>query len=395
MDAKFQIPQNRLFWIRLIPVGIAALVILGVLLTTVRVDSIQPNEVGVLINNFTGNISVRTQSGSFFYNGLTTDVHKIDKTVKTLVMRERDGEALQIKTRDGSNVTLDVEINYAIVPTEKSVKEKLIVESGVGQVPIRSSSRDRRGRVRRTVSGYEERYQSKWIREYSRAVIRYVFGELSTKDFYNASMRDAKTRKAKDELDKILRKHGLQVIKVVPDKFSFYPEYEVKIREKKDADQEYDNQLEQAKTQLQIQEKEKVQAEKAADVKIEETRGKLAQKQIKAEAEAIQVQKDSEAYAIKTRIEADAGFYQAERQAKGILAAAKSEAEGLTNLANALEGDGGRNLVLRALAERLKLAQIDGLPYATSGLIQKVSVEDAAATGKTKTTHSTNRRAGK
>ena len=191
MDAKFQIPQNRMFWIRLIPVGIAVLVILGVLLTTVRVDSIQPNEVGVLINNFTGNISVQTQSGSFFYNGLTTDVHKIDKTVKTLVMREQDGEALQIKTRDGSNVTLDVEINYAIVPTEKSVKDKLIVESGVGQVPIRAVSRDRRGRVRRTVSGYEERYQSKWIREYSRAVIRYVFGELSTKDFYNASMRNA------------------------------------------------------------------------------------------------------------------------------------------------------------------------------------------------------------
>lgn len=387
MDANFQIPQNRMFWIRLIPVGIALLLLIGVVLGTVRVDSIQPNEVGVLINNFTGKISVQTQSGSFFYNGLTTDVHKIDKTVKTIVMRESDGQALQIKTRDGSNVTLDVEINYAIVPTEKSVKDRLITESGVGKLPVRTTTRDRRGRVTSRISGYEEAYQSKWIREYSRAVIRYIFGELSTKDFYNASMRDAKTRKAKEELDLLLRQHGLQVIKVVPDKFSFYPEYEKKIQEKKDADQEYDNQLEQAKTQLQIQEKEKVTAEKAADVKIEVTRGMLAQKLISAQGEAIQVQKDSEAYDIKTRIDADAEFYRAERTAKGIIAAAKAEAEGLTNLANALAGEGGRNLVLRALALRLKAARIDGLPYATSGLIQKVSVEDAAAVERSKTTN--------
>ncbi len=393
MDANFQFPQDKMFWIRLIPTGIALLMIIGVVFSTVRVDSIQPNEVGVLINNFTGTVSVQTQSGSFFYNGLTTDVHKIDKTVKTLVMRASDGQALEIKTRDGSNVTLDVEINYAIVPTEKSVREILITESGVGKVPVMSVVRDRRGRVQRRVTGYEEAYQAKWIREYSRAVIRYIFGELSTKDFYNAPMRDAKTRKAKEELDMLLRQHGLQVIKVVPDKFSFYPEYEEKIREKKDADQEYDNQLEQAKTQLQIQEREKVETQKAADVKIEETRGKLAQILIKAQAQAIQVQKDSEAYDIKTRIEADAEFYQSERGAKGILASAKAEAEGLSNLAKALAGDGGRNLVLRALAQRLKQAQIDGLPYATSGLIQKVTVEDAAAASNSRA--AVKRRAGR
>ena len=87
----------------------------------------------------------------------------------------------------------------------------------------------------------------------------------------------------------------------------------------------------------------------------------------------------ADAYAYTARIEADAGFYQAEREAKGILAAAKAEAEGLTNLVKALEGEGGRNLVLRALAGRLQQAEIEGLPYATSPVVQKFILEDRSS----------------
>ncbi|MEZ5987538.1 MAG: SPFH domain-containing protein [Planctomycetota bacterium] len=382
MPHSFRLDERHRRMIRLVPLGLAAAVLVGFVLTAFRVDSVQPSEIGVVVNNLTGKIDVRLQAGSFFYNGLWSDVHKLDKSVKTLVMRERDGQAVNIKTRDGSNVTLDVEVNYSILTNEKELRERLLVESGVGREAVWEERRGRRG-VERVVAGSEEAWQAKWIREYSRAVIRYVFGELATKEWYDARERDAKTRKARDELDARLREHGLQVVKVIPDRFRFYPEYEKKIQEKKDADQEYENQVEQAKTQERIQERRQVEIEKEKEVQIAKTKGELERELIETEGQAIKLRKEAEAYAIRTRIEADATIYKAEREAKGVLAAARAEAEGLENLVTALEGEGGRNLVLRAIAERLSKARIEGLPYATSPVIQKVSVEDAAAAART------------
>ena len=44
---------------------------------------------------------------------------------------------------------------------------------------------------------------------YARSVIRYTFGELDTKTFYNATARDSKTAAAKEELNRLLQPHGI------------------------------------------------------------------------------------------------------------------------------------------------------------------------------------------
>ncbi|HMQ23283.1 MAG TPA: hypothetical protein PKE00_12385, partial [Planctomycetota bacterium] len=177
------------------------------------------------------------------------------------------------------------------------------------------------------------------------------------------------------ELNRLLHPHGIEVLKVVPDKFRFYEEYERKIREKKEANQEAQKQQDLARAALQDQKRQEVEATKTAEVEIERIKGTLERDRIEAESEAIKIRKTAEAYAIKTKIEAEALFYQAEREAKGTLVKAKAEAEALQNLVTALAGEGGRNLVLRELADKLKNASIEGVPYATNALVQKVSVD--------------------
>ena len=118
---------------------------------------------------------------------------------------------LRIKTTDGSDVFLDLTINF-ILRVDK-VKE-LALSSGPG-----------------------ERYKMKWVRDYSRSVCRTVFGELTTEQFYNAAERNKKALAAKDEMNALLAPYGIEITKVIAESFRFHKEYREKIREKKLADQ--------------------------------------------------------------------------------------------------------------------------------------------------------------
>ena len=377
--------QNAL---RFVPFIVCAIAVVALLASAIRIGRVSASEVGILIDNLSGDIEVRLQPGSFMYNGLTTNLYTIDKTQRTLRMMKADGQEVRIKTKDGSDVTLDIEINYTLYLDENTIRDKVLKESGVEKVRVftgrarPTGRRNRRGRPAPVPSSLEEAYQAKWIRDYSRAVVRYVFGELTTEEFTKGPIRDSKTVQTKVELNRLLNPHGIEVKDVVPGAFAFYEDYEEKIQQKKEADQELEKQLAQAKTEIQIQERKIVETETDAEVRIARIKGDLEKKVISAQAETVKKKKAAEAYAYTTIINADASFYQAERQAKGMLATATAEAEGMTNLVKALEGEGGMNMVIRAIAERLRGTIIEGLPYATSSLIQKVSVDSAAATAK-------------
>ena len=377
---KIQV-QGRTYRVPALPIVAVLVVVIGAFMS-MRLGRVDASDVGILINNITGNVKVRMEPGSFFYNSLYTDLHTIDKTLHTLKMRSETGDDVRLKTSDGSDVNLDVEVNYRLLLDENTLRTKVIPESGIDRFRItRTVPRNTRGRRGRGRSGSSrtsellEAYQAKWIRDYSRSVVRYVFGTLTTEEFYEASKRTDKARESERELNRLLRPHGLEVTKVVPDKFKFYEEYETKIREKKEADEEANKQVELKEAAVADQLRQVTEAETKADVEIEVIKGQLEKERIGATAEAVRIKKGADAHVITVKIGADAEFYSAERRAKAILAAAKAEAEGLTNLAKALAGDGGRNLVLRALAEKLREAQIEGLPYTTSNVVQKLSLE--------------------
>ena len=95
-------------------------------------------------------------------------------------------------------------------------------------------------------SGLADAYKYKWVRDYSRSVCRSVFGEMTTEEFYDASVRNIKAQKAMLELNELLQDYGIEITSVIAEKFSFHKEYEERIRAKKLADQEVEEQISKA-----------------------------------------------------------------------------------------------------------------------------------------------------
>jgi len=336
---------------------LAMISVVGFLLYTVRVQRVSGTEVGIRINNITGDVTVIEQSGTNIYNGLLNSFHLLDLTVQRLEMTadanrgDRQGkDDLRIKTVDGSDVYLDLTINYRI----------------------------RRDMIKQVVqtSGLEDAYKYKWVRDYSRSVCRTVFGEMTTEEFYDASVRNIKALKATDELNEKLNQFGLEVTNVIAEKFRFHQEYEERIRAKKLADQEVEEQLSKANAARQNQIFRVVEATKKKEVVLEAYQGEMRKLVVDATAQAEKQVKEAEAYVIDTQLGADAKFYTRDKNAQAILALAKAEGEALTSLAQAYAGEGGINLIKRAYAEKLTDMTITGQPFQIESDTERLSHVD-------------------
>lgn len=342
---------------------VLAAIVLVVLFTlaTLRVQRISGTEVGVKVNNLTGEITVITESGTNIYNGLFNTFHLLDTTIQRSEMTadsDRGDQPVQddlrIKTTDGSDVFLDLTINYSI---RRDLVEEVITTSGLGDA-----------------------YKLKWVRDYSRSVCRTVFGEMTTEEFYDAGIRNDKATKAERELNGLLRPFGIEINKVIAEKFRFHSEYEAKIKAKKNADQEVEKQISQAKAAEQKQIFRTVEATKKKEVSIATYDGQMRQLIVQANAEAERATKGAEAYSIKTRLGADAVFYEMKQNAKAILARKTAVAEGTRKMAEALVGEGGRNIVKLEYAKRLTDLVVSGQPFTIEGHAERFQhVEEGAA----------------
>ena len=324
--------------------------------------------------------------GASIYNGWATDFYSLDNTEQSYRMAGTGGlnDSVNIKTKDGADVSLDVAINYRLVADPSVIRDRVIPECGLEKVEMRVTQED--GRRGRATSSLElvDAYKLKWVRDYSRSVIRYKFGELTPKSFYVASERNIKAQESVEELNRLLQPHGIDVRLVVAERFSFYEEFENIINQKKAAEQEVKKQESLAKAATQAQKREETKATATANVAIARMEGQLRKAILEVEAEAAQGTKAAEAYAYKTQTQADAEFYKAKNEAQSILAKAKAEAKGLELLAQSLSGEGASNLVKLEYAKALRGARITGVPYATDPRIQKVEISPEGALGGTR-----------
>lgn len=345
------------------PLIFVSIALIGLVVLTMRMVRVQPvsgTEVGIKVNNVTGEITVIAESGTNIYNGLLNSFHLLDMTVQRLEMvsqserGERSGrDDLRIKTVDGSDVFLDLTINYQL----------------------------RRDRVKEivTTSGLGDAYKYKWVRDYSRSVCRSVFGEMTTEEFYDASVRNLKAQKAMEELNLLLKPYGIEVSSVIAEKFSFHKEYEERIRAKKLADQEVEEQISKANAARQNQLFRIVEATKKKEVVLASYAGEMEKLIVEAKAKAERDVRQAEAYVIDTQLGADATYYQREKNARALLAKAKAEGEALTAMAEAYAGVGGMNLVKRAYAEKVGSMQINGQPFTIENKTERLSYQDEAA----------------
>lgn len=361
-----QLEALKLFRGPLILVLITVVLVLGILLKSIRFGEVSGTEVGVLLNNLTGEIEVIDTSGTKIYNGITKKFYALDKTVQQLSMS--GAGHLKVKTVDGSDVQLDLTVMYRI----KLDQIKLIVAD----------------------SGPGEAYKRKWVRDYARSICRNSFGELTTEEFYDAAKRNEKALKALAELNVRLNPHGISVTNINPQDFRFHEEYRRKIDEKKLADQSVEEEVSKALAAVQSMARMRVEATKEMDVALMTYTGAMRELVVTAEAEAQRDRQAAEAYSVRKRIGAEAEYYQMQKSAEAILVEKQAEAEGVAQMAKALTGEGGLNIVKMEYAKKLGDMTITGQPFLIQSITERfehveesggpmrgVSARDTAAQG--------------
>jgi len=352
---KLVIPVSTLRYFRgtLVLFLVTLVLILGLGLKAIRFSTVGGTEKGVLLNHISGDVEI-LQAGTHIYNGITKSFVAIDVTLQTEEMVQERGRGkvtsrddLKVKTIDGSDVELDLTVQYQLLTSAEDIR-KVVSDSGTGDA-----------------------YKNKWIRDYARSICRNTFGELTTEQFYDSAMRGEKARKATDILNERLNPFAIHIVTIIPEEFRFYEEYEEKIKLKKLADQSVEAETSKARAARESMARMRVEATKAKDVFVEAYTGSMREIIVTAEAEAQKARENAEAYAIKTRVNAEAQKYQMEKEASAILATKKAEAEGLAQMANALKGDGGVNIVKMEYAKKLRDMRISGQPFTIRGVTER------------------------
>ena len=338
---KKKVISNRTIFFVIVPIMLVVLTIVGGRRLSWR--EIKGDEVAVIINNITGKITTIDHAGAIVYYPFIQNLHILDKSEQSTPMTSANisaeypqGNPVILKTRDGGDVSLDLIIQYRLI---SNMADNVVQNTGIGNT-----------------------YKEKWIRDYAKTICRYEFGELEIGEFPEAEKRRQKTQEASDELDRLLNQHGIMMTSLNFIDYRYYREYAEKIQERRIADKEVQEQRSRGKAAKENQERVVTEETKKLDVAISRFRGQLYNMEIDAKAEATKVKQEGIAYLLKAKFDADAEYERLRREAEAILAVKEAEAAGILALRNALEGEGGRNLVKLEYAKRLREAKIIGTP---------------------------------
>jgi len=317
---------------------------------------IAADEVAVVVNNLTGSIKLVNRAGAVLYYPFVQDIYILDKREQVLKMTSAEidekhpqGNPLIVKSIDGGDVVLDLQIQYMLKP-EFGVH--VVQNTGVGDI-----------------------FKQKWVYDYARTICYYCYGELTIGEFPIASMRDVKAQKAREEINKMLDPHGFFVTSINLSDYRYYREYAEKIQERRLADKEVEEQKTRASAARENQRKVVVEETKKMEVEVARFRGECDKRIMDARGSAEAKKQDADAYLIRAKYEADAEFERLAKEAGSVLATVRADAEGIKALRNALEGDGGRNLVRLEYAKRLKQAIIRSTPIIRQGIETPQSIQ--------------------
>lgn len=338
---KKKVISNRTIFFVIVPIMLVVLTIVGGRRLSWR--EIKGDEVAVIINNITGKITTIDHAGAIVYYPFIQNLHILDKSEQSAPMTSANitaeypqGNPVILKTRDGGDVSLDLIIQYRLI---SNMADNVVQNTGIGNT-----------------------YKEKWIRDYAKTICRYEFGELEIGEFPEAEKRRQKTQEASEELDRLLNQHGILMTSLNFIDYRYYREYAEKIQERRIADKEVQEQRSRGKAAKENQERVVTEETKKLDVAISRFRGQLYNMEIDAKAEAAKVKQEGIAYLLKAKFDADAEYERLRRDAEAILAVKEAEAAGILALRDALEGEGGRNLVKLEYAKRLREAKIIGTP---------------------------------
>lgn len=261
-----------------------------------------------------------------------------DSTVQTLEM-SRDPQHgdrqvrddVQVQSADGYTVSVDITMKYRI---QQGKAHKLYQDTGSGT-----------------------KYKTV-VRNESERVCIALFGQMKTEEFYNPEERRKKAIQVKEQLAESLADNYVEVIDVLMRDVQFDPEYEMKIRRKKLADQEVELNKAQARAKTMAGKTQVIEAETVRKVEIvkKEKEAALIRMQAEADLKIARIKADADKYAVQKQ--ADADLVAAQKGAEGQLLVKKAEAEGERLRNRAMMGVGGRIIVALEAARNLNLTDL-------------------------------------
>jgi regulator of protease activity HflC (stomatin/prohibitin superfamily) len=205
---------------------------------------------------------------------------------------------ITFKTKDGNNVHIDVNLMWRIE------------QEHAGAVISRLGD---------DIDEIEERV----VRPIAHAVIRDVFNEITSEEYYQVAVKNRVADKARDEVAAALQPYGILVDMLQVQQHRFDEQYQAAINAQKQAE---------ADVQTLIEQQKNVEVQKHTELE-----GKRAQWNQKTE--------EAQGEAGKMKNEAD-GYYQTKtNDAKAVVATAQAEAEGIKQEAQALSKLGGDSYV--------------------------------------------------
>ncbi|WP_372368379.1 SPFH domain-containing protein [Candidatus Uabimicrobium sp. HlEnr_7] len=308
---------------------------------------VKPGEVALIMNNITGTATPKVTNGTIVHLPFgMTKVYKLDKTQQPIRMQGHDG--VQIKTNDGSNVTMNVEVQYQVIPAEVQKIIKII--------------------------GRGDRYKQGLVRAYTRSIIRDTLGTLSVTEIANPSNRDGKLDESKTKMNESLVKYGITVSLITATNPKFNSDYEMMIKKRKEADQEVRNQRSAQITAQQEQYKKVAEATRIKKVAIRKAEGELVAKIIVVVEKAKQMLEKAEAEGYTLEKQGEQALVEGKNESEAILIEGLAKAEAIKKLSEAYE-KGGQALVREALAEKFRGVILEGRPYSLSTNIDRFKME--------------------
>jgi regulator of protease activity HflC (stomatin/prohibitin superfamily) len=284
-------------------------------------------EVGVRTSLFgiiekRGEQQVYEPGGVYFFLPLINTWNTLPISQQNLLMNSNLGEGdrpvpddITFKTKDGNNVFIDVNVMWRVDPKK------------VGYLIAR---------VGQSVDEIKERL----VRPVSRSVIRDVFNEITSEEYYQVTVKNRVAAKAREELAKALAEHGLIVDLLQVQQHRFDTEYQNAINAQKQAEADVQTLVEQQKN-MEVQKKSELEGKRSQWN--QELEGALGE-------------------AGRVRNEAD-GYYQTKtNEAKALVAAAQAESEGVRKEAEALGKLGGDAYVKMQVAQMLSKKRIMLVP---------------------------------
>ncbi len=305
--------------VRALAPALAALLVLplaGCGTTSSTEVGVRTNLLGILEKR--GEQEVYQPGGVYFFLPLVNSWTTLSIAQQNLTMNANPGEGdrpipdeVTFKTRDGNNVHIDVNVMWRIDPTKAGP-----LVSNVGQ----------------SVTEIKERL----VRPVSRSVIRDVFNEITSEEYYQVAIKNRTANLAKDALVKELSPYGILIDSLQVQQHRFDPDYQAAINAQKQAEADQQKLVEQ---------------QKAMEVlKQSELEGKRAEWNKRLE--------DARGVAGRLRNDAD-GYYQTKiNEAKAVVAVAQAEAEGIRKEAEALGKMGGDAYVKMQVAKQFSKKKI-------------------------------------